>query len=226
MSVLGNNLLAQYYAQNQRRLPAGYEAVEYLESTGTQYIDTGYVMEDGKTMTFSGDVLWKSSAGNANFFFGYRSVNDAQYIGDMRAFFVYGGGTTGRLAIRYGKNLSNSTKTVSYNVPFNISFDGSNLSVDNEVFVTNTASSLAPSYKSMWLFNCNTTGYYSVDVFPFIGRMYSWIIKSNGVLVRSFVPCVRKSDNKSGLYDLCKSICPLTGTPFYINAGTGEFVTP
>ena len=42
MSTLGNNLMAQYYAQNQG-LPFGYEAVEYLESTGTQYIDTVFV---------------------------------------------------------------------------------------------------------------------------------------------------------------------------------------
>ena len=44
--------------------------------------------------------------------------------------------------------------------------------------------------------------------------------------VCKFVPCIRKSDNKPGLYDLCGSICPLTGNSFYINAGTGEFVTP
>ena len=51
-------------------------------------------------------------------------------------------------------------------------------------------------------------------------------IKDTGVLLRNFIHCIRKSDSKPGLYDLCKSICPLTGTPFYINAGTGEFVTP
>lgn len=38
------------------------------------------------------------------------------------------------------------------------------------------------------------------------------------------VPCYRKSDNKPGMYDLCNSICPLTNSPFYINAGTGEFL--
>jgi hypothetical protein len=55
MSVLGNNLLAQYYAQNQRRLPAGYREVEYLEATGTQYIDTGITPLVGDSFDMSAD---------------------------------------------------------------------------------------------------------------------------------------------------------------------------
>jgi hypothetical protein len=43
-------------------------------------------------------------------------------------------------------------------------------------------------------------------------------------LVRNMVACERISDGTIGMYDLCGSICPLTGTPFYINAGTGEFL--
>lgn len=41
---------------------------------------------------------------------------------------------------------------------------------------------------------------------------------------RNYVPCYRKSDNKPGMYDLFGSICPLTNSPFYINAGTGDFL--
>lgn len=37
------------------------------------------------------------------------------------------------------------------------------------------------------------------------------------------IPCYRKSDGVIGMYDLCGTICPLTNTPFYINAGTGKF---
>ena len=38
--------------------------------------------------------------------------------------------------------------------------------------------------------------------------------------VRDLVPCYREIDGLFGFYDLCGSICPLTGTPLYINANT------
>jgi len=53
----------------------------------------------------------------------------------------------------------------------------------------------------------------------FLAKFYD-----GNVLMRHFVPCVRESDGKPGMYDLCGSICPLTDSPFYTNAGTGEFL--
>ena len=53
----------------------------------------------------------------------------------------------------------------------------------------------------------------------FLAKFYD-----RNVLMRHFVPCVRESDGKPGMYDLCGSICPLTDSPFYTNAGTGEFL--
>ena len=48
--------------------------------------------------------------------------------------------------------------------------------------------------------------------------------KSNtSKLVMDLVPCYRKSDGVIGMYDLCGNVCPLTGTAFFINAGTGSF---
>lgn len=43
-------------------------------------------------------------------------------------------------------------------------------------------------------------------------------------IICDLVPCYHESDGKPGMYDLCGSICPLTNSPFYINAGTGEFL--
>lgn len=47
---------------------------------------------------------------------------------------------------------------------------------------------------------------------------------SGSEVTRDLVPCYRKVDNVRGMYDLSGSICPLTGTPFYVNAGAGEFI--
>ena len=54
--------------------------------------------------------------------------------------------------------------------------------------------------------------------------MKSAKILKSGIRIRDFVPCVRQSDNEPGMYDLCGSICPLTNSPFYTNAGTGAFI--
>lgn len=203
--------------ESKRRLPKGFKEVEYLESTGTQYIDTGFKMEDLKTMTFEGNMMWKSSNGNANFFYGYRSVNSAEYRGDMRAFFVYGDSAppAGRLAIRYGVNTDNSTSTISKNTIYKISFNGTDLKINDTTFISLSEAYTPANYKNMWLFNCNTTGYYSADVSKFSGRIYYWKIWSGGVLVRDFIPCLDAS-NIPCMYDLVE------GKAYY-NQGTGSF---
>lgn len=195
-----------------------YCEVEYLESTGTQYIDTGYKLSAGKIMTFNGNIMYTQSNGNANFFYGYRSVDSAEYRGDMRAFFVYGTSAppAGRLAIRYGVNADNSTSTISQNQKYNISFDGTNLKVDGTTFINLSEAYTPAVYKSMWLFNCNCTGYYSADVAKFSGRIYNWQIFEDGVLVRDMIP-VLDWDMTPCMYD------KVTEQLFY-NQGTGDFV--
>ena len=194
-----------------------YVECEYLESTGTQYIDTGYKMTEGKTMTFNGNIMYTQSNGNANFFFGYRSVDSAEYRGDMRAFFVYGTSAppAGRLAIRYGVNTDNSTSTISFNQRYNISFDGTNLKVDGTTFISVSAFYTPANYQNMYLFWCNCTGYYSADVAKFSGRIYNWQIFEDGVLVRDMIP-VLDWNYTPCMYD------KVSGELFY-NAGTGDF---
>lgn len=193
-----------------------YCEVEYLASDGNQWIDTEFVMESGKRMTFNGNMMWTQSQGNANFFYGYRSVNTAEYRGDMRAFFIYGASPAGRVAIRYGVNTDNSTNVaVSLNTKFNMSFDGDNLKVDGTTYATLTQAYTPANYQSMWLFNCNCTGYYSADVNHFIGRIYNWQIWSGDVLVRDLIP-VLDWDMKPAMYD------KITRQLFY-NKGTGNF---
>ena len=59
-----------------------------------------------------------------------------------------------------------------------------------------------------------------------VSRVFSYKATDGQRIIRDYIPVVRISDGKPGFYDLCHSICPLTGTSFYVNAGTGEFVTP
>lgn len=193
-----------------------YCEVEYLESTGTQWIDTEYVMTSGHSSTFNGNIMWTQNAATANFFYGYRSVNSAEYHGDMRAFFIYGASPAGRLAIRYGVNTDNSTSVaVSLNTKCNIAFDGTDLKVNGTTYATLTEAYTPANYKNMWLFWCNCTGYYSADVGHFVGRIYNWQIFDNGILVRDFIP-VLDWNMKPCMYD------KVTEQLFYNQATSGN----
>jgi hypothetical protein len=74
------------------------------------------------------------------------------------------------------------------------------------------------SYKSLLIFIRNaqsgipTVGFAS-------GRLYDFKWYENNEIAMDLVPCIRKVDNKAGLYDII-------GNRFYGNAGTGNFITP
>lgn len=210
MSTLGNNLFVTYYAQ-QETLPKEYRRVEYLESTGTQCIDTG--VADIYGVIFEGRVAFTQKQANVN---GaqtgnppyYRNIpfgtfNNAWYIGSYN--FV---------------SSSSYNLNQIYNIYGDTRLGTQILKVDGNIILTSSNNNELTSL-SLWLFGLKN---YSIRAKE---RIYQAKYRIHDEqLIRNYIPCVRKSDGKPGLYDLCKSICPLTGTPFYINAGTGEFVIP
>lgn len=219
MSILGNNLLAQYYAQNQG-LPFGYEAVEYLESSGSQYIDSGVECTSQLIVSFKGQSL--------------TDVNAA----------CCGGINSELSPILFRHHWSISAKSFSYWCQYGqVALASIRPTVDSVVDVhtgyINPVLGNAIVDGSLITFapiqHFYTTGK-NYGIFGRISntgiiqsrpcRFFLFQMELNNNKVRDFIPCIRKSDNKPGMYDLCKSICPLTGTPFYINAGTSEFVTP
>ena len=175
--------------------------LNYLESTGTQYIDTGYKMTSGHTSTFSGNIMWTSNVATANFFYGYRSVNSATLSGDMRTFFIYGATPAGRIAIRYGVNGDNSTSALSLNTKYSIIWDGNDFKVGGTTYASLSTAYTPANYQNMWLFWCNCTGYYSADVGHFVGRIYDWKIYDNNILVRDFVPVLKLPERIPCMYD-------------------------
>lgn len=213
MSILGNNLLAQYYAQNQG-LPFGYEAVEYLESTGTQWIDTGV-----KWGTYDWEVEFTCLG---CFRFGVDHQNVANGTWNSLASLESSSYFWKNFYSRYNFDA------IAHNAKVKISCrDG--LYIDNVLENTNIFSEGNDSTTNINMLLFAPYGFYmgGADLSAISEKHNDFIVRRiTGEMVRNLIPCVRKSDGKPGMYDLCKSICPLTGTPFYINAGTGEFVTP
>ena len=191
------------------RLPQGYQEVEYIESSGTQFIDTGFVPNDNTEiiLVFTNN---NATTGNYDCIFGTRTTasNDntfALWIDTNRrfgAFYVTDG--TGQALTLFPTSINAMTKHTAV-------MKGRVAEIDS-VSVTCPATSSSPAY-SFYIGACNTAG--TADYFSKI-LIYESKIYDNEILVRDFVPCYRKADYVAGLYDLVNNV-------FYTNAGSGVF---
>ena len=175
----------------------GYDILEYLESSGTQYIDTGVVYANDTKLTqrfcvvdFAGaqmqmGALDNVSGANHRFHWGCRGgVATLEYIAGVGI-----GGNPGGISA------------------------GSDGWVDLTLDATSAGSAFTESgHSTIGLFGRNTGGTFSCGNFR-VGQTCIW---KGGNLVRNMVPVRRKSDGVLGFYDYCEP-------KFYENGGSGEF---
>ena len=182
-----------------------YTQLEYLQSTGYQYIDTGYKPNNNtniKTKLFVGQ--------NGKSPFGSRWSGSPNY--DTYGAYI---GNNGALTLYYGRyssdkylTINSFTKNVVHDVSFktnNIVFDGVSYPIAMDDFNSTT---------NLYIGAFNDNGTAS---FPLVGRIYSFNITESNVTIRSLIPVRRNRDGILGMYDT------VTGT-FFTNAGTGEFI--
>ena len=195
--------------QKTSLLPDEYQEVEYIESTGTQYIDTGII----GTGNIGFDIEWETN--DANTILGCRKAyNENQYqlstytgSNIVNGYFGYGTGGNGggkwhRIYYNYGhkNHISFINNVLTLN-------DGTTQIINSENF--STANTLV-------IFACkaSTDG----NIFEYTAsKLYTLKFYDGSILIRNFIPCYRKSDGEIGLYDLVNNV-------FKTNAGTGTFL--
>lgn len=189
---------------SKSRLPKEYAEVKYLESSGTQYIDTGI----GNTYR--------------NYFIECRCCQDGDYsiFGDWRRFNLTGSSGIERF---YGYNDNKNIMTdipTDINTPHTWKFDNGELYVDDEHIWSTLVYDGFGAWRNWYLFarNCDN----EIDDNGGHVRIYSFKVSylnnETYIPLRNMLPCVRKSDGKPGMYDL------VSGN-FFVNIGTGEFTT-
>lgn len=190
------------------QLPIEYQEVEYIQSSGTQYIDTGVVATSG----FEIDIKINIDTITGS----WAPILSAHELSApyKRNFIAYG--SSGKMEIDAGDKITQTSVTLTGDDVIKASNIENNFylninGTDYTPTVTTAASNLAYSGRTMHLLHSN--GY---DIGYTSGKVYYCKITVDGTLVRSFVPCYRKSDNIVGLYDLVNGV-------FYTNAGTGNF---
>ena len=207
-----------YAPKKKGRLPSGFQEVEYIEkqysASNSSYFDSGIpasndlVIEaelfneigttDGACAVFGSRIGFKNKDYTLNF--SNAVSNGTKY--DSRF---------GSNAYNYGDYL------VEYPNDYHILTWGNGaLKINGETKLTMTNDSFA-STLNVFLFAGNSNG--SVGFFEGSGKTkVKWLkMTKNGVLVRDFIPCYRKSDNEVGLYDII-------GQQFYTNQGSGNFL--
>ena len=182
-------------------LPTGYTELEYIQSTGEQYIDTGFVPNQD-TRVYAECVL-PISAGSTQALFGSRvSSSSRQYQ------FVTQGGY---YRSDYNTTINNFTKHDYGAAKFYVDKNKNITDLNKEYSATQTYGSFTcPG--NMYIFATNNNG----GLYGYAkAKLYKLTIYDNGKLARDFIPC-KTASGVIGLYDT-------VGRQFYANAGTGTF---
>ena len=210
MTIAGNTQM-MHWNQRRSRLPEGYREVDYLESTGAQWIDTGvipsYAIGDDVYSQIEFQCLDLSKQQRISGVYTGGDIYFTQFFLNLSPSAIFGVQVNSRQWCTYGEADAN-WHTAGYDVQAKTAnLDGT------EYPYPGIADSVRHRFP-LYLFARNNNG--AADL-PFTGRIRAFAYTD----IRSYIPCVRTADSKPGMYDLCGSICPLTGTPFYINAGAG-----
>ena len=180
------------------RIPVEYQEVEYLESSGTQYIRTDIVIDHNNAPVNCKIILDSMSVSvrnSSNIIISY-GYTGGTWFGVSSSQKLTLGGNTDFVASPFNR----STKIITYNDT------GISVSIGDEIKKRDGTAASNPIY----LFS------FARD-YPSNTRIYSASFYMSDVLTRNLIPCYRKSDSEPGMYDTVTK-------QFFTNAGTGTFL--
>lgn len=204
-------------------LPSDYQAVEYI-STGTAsekqvWINVAPVF-DPETDDFEIDFQQESA--------GYRvPVCGAGKNGYDNGVSIFGAGYDTLYFVLFSKYkrllVGTGSQQQDYLRRRVVKFQAKKVYQDGEMLRDYADVSTTTVYNFIIL-DTNYRGNQTGDIWAYETprhKLYAFKLWQSGTLVHDMIPCVRKSDNTPGMYDLTGSISAKSGTPFYPNEGPG-----
>ena len=183
--------------------------LDYIQSTGTQYINTGYKPTSEK-LKIHIDFKQDTSASSQSLF-----GSEDNKTSSSRQWSIVSHGGAGS----YAHYLGNTSGYLSHSLPINqihdytVEANNGNFSVElNGKIQTGTYSGALLKTYDILIFANNidgTPGQFAKN------KLYSFKIWDNDVLVRDMIPC-KKEDGTVGMFDKISQ-------KFYANAGSGTF---
>lgn len=180
-------------------LPSGYTRVDYIQGTGAQYIDTGFVVNKSDNYALEIDGLFPSQAQK------YQGCN-----GYMQFFVSSKYGISNESSISVGNR---DTMRIEYaNQTEKLFVNG--VQIKSKSWTTYNGSNVKLALFRMGAAN---NGWYNGAAAQ--GTIYGYKVWKNNILASECVPCVRNSDGAVGVYDIIQK-------SFIGNAGSGAFKVP
>ncbi|MCQ2581221.1 MAG: hypothetical protein MJ164_03575, partial [Alphaproteobacteria bacterium] len=169
-------------------LPAGYTELEYIESTGTQYIDTRIKGDLDTEITFVGS----SNKNTGTFDYQAFGSYDPSFQSLAITANLYRQGNW-----RFGNSVQTVNNSLVANQKFTIKRNKEGGWLDDSKVCTATTSTQFETIGNLFIFNVKEDSTSS-----FTGKCYSYKHLENGTLVRNFIPAKRDSDGEIGMYDI------------------------
>ncbi len=185
-----------------------YVRVEYIESTGTQYIDSGVSYDEDNEYVIDCAVAVTSNLGR------FSGWNGGGIIGIGSSTWAHGtGAVTGEFNIYQKSHINLEIES----------------GLSSRTYMTVTQGDLT---ETIYRGHASLDEYATLDypIFAYTHdqnglsgyinmKLWDMTISVNGIVVRDFIPCYRANDDVVGLYDIVEN-------RFYTNSGTGVFVIP
>ena len=216
MMAMAGAVLASGAFGESAELPEGYFQVEYIESSGGAYIDAEYHPTLNTRIVADFNPLGTQDWGS---FFGV-TENDESIDGILMRYYGSGDILNGWFC---NENYHEAQIAGVANKRIQVELKAGGMTVDGSSATITTTGT--PYDGSIYLFSVNYNGepYRSHAMRLYAFTIYDTVGDGNERKVRDFVPCVRKSDQAVGFYDLAADD---PGKAFYTNAGSGMFGVP
>lgn len=198
-NVTGNVVITATY-NGGGVLADGYSVIEYIEATGTQYIDT--LVSGGSAASY--EISFNPLTNRVSYEHYFAGANTTSTSQVPKLYYISGG-----VVAQAIKNSDITLSNMSTDVVVKYNSDGT-LYANN--VLKSTVSNTGWGDMTWWLCNSHSEPNLASSM-----RLYYLKMWTDDTLVRDFIPVIRNSDSTVGLYDLVNG-------EFYTNSGTGEFL--
>lgn len=196
-----------YYNQ-VNRLPHGYEELEYIEGTGTQYINSEIKGKSG--MEYWIKFIPTTATQNYTGLIGCGRLTTALTLE------LFGNSSYKQVYWSYGSHTEHADNawTVGESLEVRYTFEDGNqeLDINNVVKSLATQAGTIDNNDDIYVMGCNTSGSTPSSI-----KLQECEIWDGVILVAHYLPCKKTSNGHIGVYDLVEG-------KFLENAGTGTFV--
>ena len=207
----------QLMSHNPDMLPPAYKKIDYIECSGTQWIETNYIPDSNNLIIEWKYMITQQISGDEMMFGTQNGSGGSCYaeLYDNQRWYAHG--LTYSYRVRQANSGGDSGEHI--NQIYYAIMDKNSLNIVNTCLF-NTPDNTYDKQQSAYIYifawrNKNGNQQYLSNGL----RLYCLTFKDGNKKQANFVPCIRRQDSKPGMYDTVAHV-------FYTNAGTGEFIVP